>query len=603
MKKPLSSKIGGAFKNWNTFLVVLLVLEFVVFGLANEKFLRIPLLLNSINDFIAICLISLFVTFVMITGGIDIQAGSIVGLTSIVIGVFWQDFGLNIWGAVLLAVAIAAVCGALSGFFVAYCGVQAMVVTLGGQFLYAGLALLVSTLSSTESYQGISGFPESFKALTGFKLFGVIPSQVLIFLGMTVIAWLLLHKSKYGRKVFLVGVNPQAAEYSGINTRRVIRAFQEYRVAGRHFAPTTGYGYDDQGREVLDKVVATAFGTEDALVRHNFVSGTHALTVALFGILRTGDTMVSLTGRPYDTLEGVIGLNDDTQSGSLKNFGVTYREVPLLKDGTPDYEAVPDAVRGAKVAYIQRSRGYSLRPALTVAQIQRLAELVRSTNPDAVIMVDNCYGEFVETSEPVEVGCDLMIGSMIKNVGGGIARTGGYIAGKEALVQQCAERLTCIGMGKEVGCSLDMNRELYLGFFHAPDTTANALKTADFAAALFGSFGFSCHPPVGTTRGDIVEAICLGDEAHLTAFCQGIQQGSPVDSFVVPEAWDMPGYTSKVIMAAGAFTMGASIELSADAPIREPFAVWMQGGMTYTSGKIGVLLAAQKMLDQGLISL
>ena len=207
------------------------------------------------------------------------------------------------------------------------------------------------------------------------------------------------------------------------------------------------------------------------------------------------------------------------------------------------------------------------------------------------------------TSEPVEVGCDLMIGSMIKNVGGGIARTGGYIAGKEELVQQCAERLTCIGMGKEVGCTLDVNRELYLGFFHAPDTTANALKTADFAASLFGGFGFSCHPPVGTTRGDIVEAICLGDEAHLTAFCQGIQQGSPVDSFVIPEAWDMPGYTSKVIMAAGAFTMGASIELSADAPIREPFAVWMQGGMTYTTGKIGVLLAAQKMLEQGLLSL
>ena len=387
------------------------------------------------------------------------------------------------------------------------------------------------------------------------------------------------------------------------NGAKVLAAFQKSRVSEPCFYGTTGYGYGDQGREVLDKVVATAFGTEDALVRHNFVSGTHALTVALFGILRTGDTMVSLTGRPYDTLEGVIGLNDVTQRGSLKYFGVTYREVPLLKDGTPDYEAVPDAVRGAKVAYIQRSRGYSLRPALTVAQLQRLAELVRSTNPDAVIMVDNCYGEFVETSEPVEVGCDLMIGSMIKNVGGGIARTGGYIAGKEALVQQCAERLTCIGMGKEVGCSLDMNRELYLGFFHAPDTTANALKTADFAAALFGSFGFSCHPPVGTTRGDIVEAICLGDEAHLTAFCQGIQQGSPVDSFVVPEAWDMPGYTSKVIMAAGAFTMGASIELSADAPIREPFAVWMQGGMTYTSGKIGVLLAAQKMLDQGLISL
>ena len=247
--------------------------------------------------------------------------------------------------------------------------------------------------------------------------------------------------------------------------------------------------------------------------------------------------------------------------------------------------------------------GLSLRAALSVGEILRMGVLVRSSFRDAVIMVDNCYGEFVETSEPVEVGCDLMIGSMIKNVGGGIARTGGYIAGKEELVQQCAERLTCIGMGKEVGCTLDVNRELYLGFFHAPDTTANALKTADFAASLFGGFGFSCHPPVGTTRGDIVEAIRLGDEARLTAFCQGIQQGSPVDSYVVPEAWDMPGYTSKVIMAAGAFTMGASIELSADAPIREPFAVWMQGGITYNSGKIGILLAAQKLLEQGLITL
>lgn len=392
-------------------------------------------------------------------------------------------------------------------------------------------------------------------------------------------------------------------ENAAYNGAKVLAAFQKSRVSEPCFYGTTGYGYGDQGREVLDKVVAATFHTEDALVRHNFVSGTHALSVALFGILRSGDTMVSLTGRPYDTLEGVIGLNDDTESGSLKNFGVKYQEVALTADGTPNYAEIPEAVRGAKVAYIQRSRGYSLRPALTVAEIRHMAELVRSTNPDAVIMVDNCYGEFVETSEPVEVGCDLMIGSMIKNVGGGIARTGGYIAGKERYVQQCAERLTCIGMGKEVGCTLDMNRELYLGFFHAPDTTANALKTADFAASLFGGFGFSCHPPIGTVRGDIVEAICLGDEAHLTAFCQGIQQGSPVDSFVVPEAWDMPGYTSKVIMAAGAFTMGASIELSADAPIREPFAVWMQGGMTYTSGKIGILLAAQKMLEQGLLSL
>lgn len=392
-------------------------------------------------------------------------------------------------------------------------------------------------------------------------------------------------------------------ENAAYNGAKVLAAFQKSRVSEPCFYGTTGYGYGDQGREVLDQAVAATFGTEDALVRHNFVSGTHALSVALFGVLRTGDTMVSLTGRPYDTLEGVIGLNTDGKSGSLKNFGVHYKEVPLLEDGTPDYHAVSEAVRGAKVAYIQRSRGYSLRPALTVSQIERLAKLVRSSNPDAILMVDNCYGEFVETREPVQVGCDLMIGSMIKNVGGGIARTGGYIAGKAELVQQCAERLTCIGMGKEVGCTLDMNREMYLGFFHAPDTTASALKTADFAAALFGQLGFSCYPSVGEPRGDIVEAIRLGDEARLTAFCQGIQQGSPVDAFVVPEAWDMPGYTSKVIMAAGAFTMGASIELSADAPIREPFAVWMQGGITYTSGKIGILLAAQKLLEQGLISL
>ncbi len=387
------------------------------------------------------------------------------------------------------------------------------------------------------------------------------------------------------------------------NGAKVLAAFQKCRVSEPCLNGTTGYGYGDQGREVLDHVFATAFGTEDALVRHNFVSGTHALSVALFGILRAGDCMVSLTGRPYDTLEGVIGLTGDEKSGSLKNFGVTYEEVPLLTDGTPNYAAIPDAVCNAKVAYIQRSRGYSLRPALTISQIEKIVQLVRNSNPNAIIMVDNCYGEFVETKEPVQVGCDLMIGSMIKNVGGGIARTGGYIAGKQTFVQQCAERLTCIGMGKELGCTLDMNREMYLGFFHAPDTTASALKTADFAAALFEKFGFSCYPKVGETRGDIVEAIQLGNEERLTAFCQGIQQGSPIDAFVVPEAWDMPGYTSKVIMAAGAFTMGASIELSADAPIREPFAVWMQGGITYNSGKIGILLAAQKLLEQGLISL
>ena len=386
------------------------------------------------------------------------------------------------------------------------------------------------------------------------------------------------------------------------NQIKVISAMQKAGFSESHLNGTTGYGYNDRGREAVEEIYAHVFHTEDALVRQQITCGTHALSIALSANLRPGDEILSPVGKVYDTLEGVIGIRES--KGSLAEFGITFRKVDLLPDGSFDYDNIKKNINEkTKLIEIQRSKGYDVRPTLSVEQIGELIAFVKSIKPDVICMVDNCYGEFVETSEPVEVGCDLMIGSMIKNVGGGIARTGGYIAGKEALVQQCAERLTCIGMGKEVGCSLDMNRELYLGFFHAPDTTANALKTADFAAALFGSFGFSCHPPVGTTRGDIVEAICLGDEAHLTAFCQGIQQGSPVDSFVVPEAWDMPGYTSKVIMAAGAFTMGASIELSADAPIREPFAVWMQGGMTYTSGKIGVLLAAQKMLDQGLISL
>ncbi|MGN0592970.1 MAG: aminotransferase class I/II-fold pyridoxal phosphate-dependent enzyme [Ruminococcus sp.] len=392
-------------------------------------------------------------------------------------------------------------------------------------------------------------------------------------------------------------------EIAAYNGAKVLAAFQKNRVSELCFYGSTGYGYGDQGREVLDRVFADAFGAEDALVRHNFVSGTHALTVALFGILRTGDKMVSITGKPYDTLEEVLGLAGEAGNGSLMDYGVQYGQVDLLPDGTPDYDAIEAGVAGAKVAYIQRSRGYSLRPAYTMEQMRKMTEAVRRGNPDAVIMVDNCYGEFVEDTEPVQNGADLMIGSLIKNAGGGIARTGGYIAGKKALVEQCAYRLTCVGMGKEVGCTLDMNREMFLGFFHAPDCVANALKTAAFAAALFSRLGFVCSPKLGEKRGDIVEAICLGNEQNLIAFCQGIQTGSPIDAHVVPEPWDMPGYTSQVIMAAGAFTMGASIELSADAPLREPFAVWMQGGVTYTSGKIGVLLAAQKLLTQGLIAL
>ncbi len=390
-------------------------------------------------------------------------------------------------------------------------------------------------------------------------------------------------------------------EIAAYNGAKVLAAFQKNRVTEPCFYGSTGYGYGDQGRDVLDRVFADVFGAEDALVRHNFVSGTHALTVALFGILRTGDKMVSITGKPYDTLDEVLGLAGESGGGSLMDYGVKYGQVDLLPDGTPDYNAIEKGVVGAKVAYIQRSRGYSLRPAYTMEQMRKMTEAVRRGNPDAIIMVDNCYGEFVEDTEPTQNGADLMIGSLIKNAGGGIARTGGYIAGKAKLVELCAYRLTCVGMGKEVGCTLDMNREMFMGFFHAPDCVANALKTSVFAAALFQRLGFECSPKLGEKRGDIVEAICLGNEKNLIAFCQGIQTGSPIDAHVVPEPWDMPGYTSQVIMAAGAFTMGASIELSADAPLREPFAVWMQGGITYTSGKIGVLLAAQKMFEQGLI--
>lgn len=383
------------------------------------------------------------------------------------------------------------------------------------------------------------------------------------------------------------------ASYNGA---KVLAAFQKNRVSEPCFYGSTGYGYGDQGREVLDKVFADAFGAEDALVRHNFISGTHALSVALFGVLRSGDTLLSITGKPYDTLEEVIGLSGEDGSGSLKEFGVKYEQVDLLLDGMPDYNEIERRASCAKVAYIQRSRGYSLRPAYTMDEIHKMCEAVRRSNPDAIIMVDNCYGEFVEKTEPVQNGADIMIGSLIKNAGGGIARTGGYIAGRKDLVQLCSYRLTCVGMGKEVGCTLDMNREMFLGFFNAPDVVANALKTAVFAAALFEKLGYTCYPKYNESRGDIVEAIQLHNEKNLTAFCQGIQKGSPIDSFVVPEAWDMPGYNSKVIMAAGAFTMGASIELSADAPIREPYAVWMQGGITYTSGKIGILLAADKLL-------
>lgn len=392
----------------------------------------------------------------------------------------------------------------------------------------------------------------------------------------------------------------KTAEFNGA---KVLNAFAENRISESCFYGSTGYGYGDIGREALDKVYADVFGTEDALVRYNFVSGTHALSTALFGVLRKDDLLVSVTGKPYDTLEEVIGISGESGNGSLMDYGIKYAQVDLNPDGSPDYDKITATVKNAKVAYIQRSRGYSLRPAYTLADIEKMVQAVKKGNPDAIIMVDNCYGEFVEDYEPTHVGADIIIGSLIKNAGGGIARTGGYIAGRADLIEKCSYRLTCVGMGKEVGCTLDMNREMFLGFFLAPDVVCNAKKTSAFASELFTMLGFECSPRKDDTRGDIITAIKLGNEKLLTAFCRGIQKGAPIDSFVTPEPWDMPGYSDKVIMAAGAFTMGASIELSADAPLREPFAVWMQGGITYTSGKLGVMLAVQEMINEGLISI
>ncbi len=388
-----------------------------------------------------------------------------------------------------------------------------------------------------------------------------------------------------------------AQVFEGIERRaelaqmKVQKAFYDNRVSDIHFVPTTGYGYGDLGRETTDKVFADIVGAEDAIIRHNFVSGTHALTVALFGILRPGDVMLSIAGLPYDTLQGVIGIRD-AGGGSLRDFGVRYEEIALLADGTPDYDEIAKQAARAKVCYIQRSRGYALRPSLTTDVIEQMCKTVRAVNPDAIIMVDNCYGEFVEEREPTQVGADLIVGSLIKNPGGGIARTGGYIAGRSDLVTLCSHRLSAVGTGREVGCTLGNTRELLMGLFFAPTVVASALKTAVLAARMFAELGFDVYPAFDQPRTDIIQAITLGSPARVTAFCGGIQKGSPIDSFAVPEAWDMPGYEDPVIMAAGAFTMGASIELSADAPMREPYAVWMQGGLTYYSAKLGILLAA-----------
>ena len=391
-------------------------------------------------------------------------------------------------------------------------------------------------------------------------------------------------------------------EVTEYNQQKVISAFIRQGVSESHFTGTTGYGYGDRGRDTLDKIWADVFGAEDALVRQNFTCGTHTLATALFGVLRPGDKMLAVTGTPYDTIHSVIGISGSGM-GSLKDFGISYSEVPLA-DGRPDYDAIEKAVDGSvTMVYIQRSRGYELRPSLLIEDIKRIAEISKRKNPSVIVMVDNCYGEFVERLEPCDVGADIAAGSLIKNAGGGMARTGGYICGRKELVEKCAFRLTTPGLGKEVGCTLGMNRELYMGLFYAPHTVGEALKGAVFSSALFSDFGFDTTPAYDAPRGDIVQSLGLGNEERLVAFCQGVQSGSPIDSFVLPEPWDMPGYDSKVVMAAGAFTMGSSIELSADAPIREPYYAWMQGGLTFHSAKLCAMLAAQKMLEEGLLEI
>lgn len=386
-------------------------------------------------------------------------------------------------------------------------------------------------------------------------------------------------------------------EITCFNQQKMLKAFIDNRVSEAIFAESTGYGHGDRGREVIDKVFAQAVGAQDAIVRHNFTCGTHTLATALFGVLRPGDTMLCVSGLPYDTIQPVIGIEKlEGNMGSLMDFGISYKQVDLLEDGRLDFEAIEKAVGDAKMVYIQRSRGYSLRPTLSVDEIKRVVEITKK-NSDAIVMVDNCYGIWTETIEPTQVGADLIAGSLIKNAGGGIARTGGYIAGRSDLIEKCACRLTTPGLGKEVGATLGQSRELFMGIYNAPHVVGEALKTAVFASALFESMGFGVTPLPQEARHDIIQAVMLTNAENLIAFCKGIQKYSPIDSFVTPEPSDMAGYSSKVIMAAGAFTSGSSIELSADAPLREPYAVWMQGGLNFHSAMVAVKSAAQEVYD------
>ena len=386
------------------------------------------------------------------------------------------------------------------------------------------------------------------------------------------------------------------------NTQKIMNAFREHRVSEANFAASSGYGYDDRGREVLDAIWADVMGAEAAFVRHSIANGTQALTIGLFGLLRPGDVMFSIAGKPYDTLDEVIGNSGVAGNGSLRDFGVEYRQADLFSDGSFDKETIAKVIAEEKdrikVIFIQRSKGYLNRKTLSVDDIGDIISFVRPLCPDAYVVVDNCYGEFTETREPTAVGADMIIGSLIKNPGGGIAESGGYIAGSAKAVELASYRLTSVGCGLEVGATLGQNKSLYKGLFYAPHTTAQAIKTAHLAAYMFGKdgLGFDVEPAWNEKRYDIIQSVITHSAEGLCAICRGIQAGSPVDSFVTPEPWDMPGYSDKVIMAAGAFTQGSSIELSADGPLREPYTAYLQGGLTYESGKIGILSAAQEAL-------
>lgn len=374
----------------------------------------------------------------------------------------------------------------------------------------------------------------------------------------------------------------------------ILKAFHDYHLAEMHFGQTTGYGYGDIGRDTIEGIFAQVLHAEDSLVRSQFISGTHALTVTLFGLLRPGDILLSVCGKPYDTLDEVIGITEN--GSSLKAFGVTYKQVDLVENAF-NYEAIEKVLRKqpVKVVEIQRSRGYAFRKSISIEKMEQVIQFIKKVSPETIVMVDNCYGELVEDKEPLEIGADIIVGSLIKNLGGGIAPNGAYVAGKKELVDRIAQRLTAPGLGKEVGPSLGVNKSILQGLFFAPSVVASSLKTALFASQMLTELGFEVDPMPEEKRADIVQTIIFRDKEKLIKFCQGIQMGSPVDASAVPEPWDMPGYTDQVIMAAGAFTQGSSIELSCDAPIREPYIAFMQGGLTYAYGKLGVLKAIETM--------